>query len=428
MKKRIKNSIESFAYKHPNTWREISKTVRFFRCMKTAYYRKNLTFKKDGKIRVAFIINMPEVWTSLQPVYEQMSVDPRFETYIIAQPKRISNPAVNDAFAFLNSKYLNVINAYMGEGQWFDPKQLNIEYTFYTRPYNEYHPLLEPSETRKYSITCHIPYGYILSSGDIFDTCYNGSFLCNCSVLFDCSRSALNLNYKRFGLAAKARLINLEFLGFPRFDLLQRNNGRSDKKNGEFTILWTPRFPTPGNGFNIAGHFLDYYKDLIQYAQNNEGVRVIIRPHPLMFERFRSLRILTADKIEKIKREIEEAKNVEFDVNKDYRISFEKADLLVSDFSSLIIEYYYLDKPIILCDDLEDLLEEAARINQTIYHCSDWNEMKHMIDGIKAGNDPLSQKRSALIDELAEVNESSGHRIIEYIASDYVKHSAKQNK
>ena len=419
----IRREIEKFSYRHPRVWREISKTIRFFRCADTAGCCRKLRFENNGKIRVAFIICMPEMWTSLQAVYENMLQDPRFEVFLIAQPKKLNNPADNEAFDFLSSKYPDVINAYSDSGEWLDPQQLRCEYTFYTRPYaEEYQESLKPSNTKKYSVTCYIPYGYSLCSGDIFDTVNNGSFLCECSIFFQCNESSWKINQERFGMAAKTNMIRLEFLGYPRFDLLDRHTYVPHRPDDEFCILWTPRFPTPDNGFNITGHFLDYYKHLIQFAEENTGIRIIIRPHPLMFERFRELRILTSEEIESIKQEIADADRVELDSYKDYRVSFSRSDLLITDLSSLIVEYYYSGKPVLYCDKADLFLEEAVKMDQTLYHCTDWQEMQQIVIDLKSGNDFRYSDRVRLIDEMAEVNNHSGSRIMEYIADDYARH------
>ena len=99
------------------------------------------------------------------------------------------------------------------------------------------------------------------------------SFL-ECDEILEILKSSFRKNIRD-------KVQKFEKTGFPEFDsykVSHKNN--SDKK----TILWTPRWsydPVLG-----GSHFFEYKDEILNFAEKNPYLSIIIRPHPLMFENF----------------------------------------------------------------------------------------------------------------------------------------------
>lgn len=72
------------------------------------------------------------------------------------------------------------------------------------------------------------------------------------------------------------------------------------------------------------------------------GYYVIIRPHP-------QSSIVEKDMLERLKNRYKDNKNIEWDFNRDNIYSLSRADVMISDFSGVILDYAFLfDKPTII--------------------------------------------------------------------------------
>ena len=103
------------------------------------------------------------------------------------------------------------------------------------------------------------------------------------------------------------------------------------------------------NTENDRSFFLDYYDILFEFYSYHQDYKLVIRPHPQMFTNFLKNGILSEDEISNIKSSVEKSKNIFWDNNYNYLASFEQSDMLIADFSSLLIEYFIMLKPIIYC-------------------------------------------------------------------------------
>lgn len=61
-----------------------------------------------------------------------------------------------------------------------------------------------------------------------------------------------------------------------------------------------------------------------------------------MFKNFIDLKIISANDYKKIMEEIEKINNISFDKNIDYLVSLSTSDILISDFTSLLIEFFIM--------------------------------------------------------------------------------------
>ena len=126
---------------------------------------------------------------------------------------------------------------------------------------------------------------------------------------------------------------------------------------------------------------------------------------------------MSKEEVELYKKTLNKMENISLDNNKDYLIGFQESDILVTDFSSLIIEYFMMGKPIIYCGNLEALPFKELRDN--VYLANQWKDVIDVLEKLKRGIDPLKSRRLLVSKKLRVVeNGTIGKAIIQYIVNE----------
>ena len=134
---------------------------------------------------------MSNLWINVDDLYNQLSNDDQFETYVLMIPEfdyskkefdiQTMNTKIYDFHK--NHNHQNTIKAF-DQGKWFDLKNINPDYVFYERPYSSYLPIeYKISTVSKYAKTCYLPYGYEMMNY-IFDTSLNVDFFRYLHIFF----------------------------------------------------------------------------------------------------------------------------------------------------------------------------------------------------------------------------------------------------
>lgn len=428
MIKKIKYVIKKFL---PDFIFDVVKTIKIYLYSKnefklTNFYSNQFKEKnKNNKVVLVFLIYMPEVWNSLKSVYETASKDERFITYLIAQPiisNRINSGFENPAYDYLHSIYTEVISAYDGT-DWINLENYKPDYVFYTRPYEtEYYKDYRANNVRKFAKVCLIPYGYEYILGDIWEITHNVNFIKSTSIFFNGNISSMEKMKKRYYFPYKKKYLQLVYCGFPRFDLINRKNVLSIPNR--VCVMWTPRWTLPNDRVQIESGFMKYIKDFLDFINSSNNIFLIIRPHPLMFDNYIENGIMSENEVTRFKQFCSESTNIQLDEKSDYLESIKQADIFVTDFSSLLAEFFVTGKPIIYCDSSKNYTVEGAAMNNCIYHAENWKDIRLELGKLILGNDDLEESRKSMIKQITPFEEGEvSINILRYIYIDYTDYS-----
>ena len=130
----------------------------------------------------------------------------------------------------------------------------------------------------------------------------------------------------------------LEIIGSPYLDELNKKKEEASKTitkvENKKTVLIAPSWGMNG----LLKRFGEKVIDPILES----GYYVIIRPHP-------QSSIVEKDMLERLKTKYKDNSNIEWDFNRDNIYSLSRADVMISDFSGVILDYAFLfDKPTII--------------------------------------------------------------------------------
>ena len=113
------------------------------------------------------------------------------------------------------------------------------------------------------------------------------------------------------------------------------------------------------------------------------------------------------------------------DEKPSYDDAFNTADILVTDYSSTIIEFFLRGKPIIYCGKREELSPQIAYVTKTFYYVNGWEQLKRVLDELKEGIDPLKEDRRIAIELFREGNQNAGEAILSILRKNYVDSKGK---
>jgi hypothetical protein len=376
---------------------------------------------KGNPLTVVFIVQFPEMWNSTKSIYDFMLEDPRFDPYIIAVPKRGKSNILhtqflkdNEASDFFSKNGIDVHPVNIKNCKVV-LEDISPDYIFLQRTYDSHMP--KPYSQyilSEKSLLCYVPYGYEFVNGFHLDVEYNRAAMDCLYMIFSENSETYEYckNRSKYYIEGNGRKIY--DVGYPRFDLLKNIES---KDNGKITFLWLPRWSVGKDG-NDRSHFCDYYDLLMKYFNENKDRKLIIRPHPLMFSNFVQLGVLSEEQVNEIKENVAKSDNVEFDNNSDYIESFKEADILISDFTALLIEFFVLNKPIIYCGEIEQFNSVGMKMAEGIYMASSWDSVKSRMEMLAQGKDEKKCIHQCISEKICNSTNNIGAKISEVIYDD----------
>lgn len=366
----------------------------FFANIYANYKVRKIAQKRNDHIlpiKVAFICQQIEAWNKLRSVFEKMLEDKRFEVVLIAlEPdEEIGQGNVYSLLKKLYGKY--VING-SDEMQSFDLKGWKPDYVFSNNPYDQYFPKKYRSGTiAAYAKNCYVDYGFSLSVTTL-KVVLEKKYFRNIYLFFAENDFVAEYNKKRYKRAHRCGDRKTLTIGYPSFEFFYKQ--RISKEDDRFTIVWTPRWTEDKK---LGGsNFLNFKDQFLDFSLKYHDIRFIFRPHPMTFEHFISIGKITREEVDKYLDYFRKNDVREYDKQPDFAESFWKSDILVTDYSSVMIEYFLTGKPIIYCDTGAVLNPIVKEMCNGFYIANNWNEVEMLIKQLKEGNDPLGELRKEI--------------------------------
>ena len=363
-------------------------------------------------IRVCFLQQDPNCWNKSKALYDHLLNDERFAVSLLCVPDPF-DPDTGSTFRFFAENGYEAIDARLGDGpwstredqgEWFDLQALQPDYVFYQQPYDFYLPVCYRSKVvSRYARLCVTPYGFALTKELL--SCMELDFYRNVHCLYAVSETEKRYNTQRFLPSHKLGIRHSKYLGTLVFsDLFSHRQEHSPSWNfsqGGFRAIWTPRWSTdPKIGGSNFFRYMDFFPE---YARNNPQVDILFRPHPMAFSNFVQTGQMTRQQVDAYIAQIEAGQNTALDQQKRYDATFWESDVLVTDISAIIIEYFVTGKPIIFCETLPltcTYLDFFKDILSVCYIARNEGEIAAHLDQLQKGDDPLKPARQEMIHTL----------------------------
>lgn len=377
---------------------------------------------KKRKIKVYFICQYIQGCNKIFDVIMAMRNDKIFDVKVLAVPEDIKKFPENRDFEFWYSKFGDITVNSIKNNAWFDLKKEKPNYVFVQRPYDNYLPIEYHVKTiMNFTKICYIPYAFELI--DLRDVMTPRNFVKNVSLFFCshdeeydyCSNITESIND-----GCKRKCFNL---GYPSLYNVINSQKRCnsafkkvDKKAG-FNVMWTPRWTIDEN---LSKSYFFEYKDLfVNYMKNHKDINFVFRPHPLIFKNFIEKKLMSKKQVDMYLKNFKNS-NMYYDIDSDYYESFADSDVLVSDFSTILIEYIIFNKPIIFCGDIINPTNLMKKMLKCFYRVNNWNELKETLEKIKSGDDYLKTKRENFLKSFLKTYKTdTANKIVSEVKKDF---------
>lgn len=358
---------------------------------------------QNEKISVVFLMQYAPSWGKLELLYESLLENPLFDVHLVCVPEELSDKE-NATFCYFSEKGYEAINACMENGSWFDIKTLKPDYVFTTRPYDFYLPVEYQSHNMcTYTRLCNFSYGINLDK-ELADMIFGQNSYMHTYMYFVEMESLVQEYQKAQRLGHKLGLIHSACMGMIAIDGFMKEVGK-ESPSWEFAdaglkVIWAPRWTTDKK---LGGSNFFTYKDfMLDYFRENEDMNLLMRPHPLMFDNFIRTGEMTEAEVAEYKDKVQNAKNICFDMEKEYAHTFWQSDVLIADYSSIIPEYFLTEKPLIFCiTNMElTLLDNMKDILKGCYVVDSKEELQDCLEMLRRGQDPKETIRKEMKQKL----------------------------
>lgn len=348
---------------------------------------------KTRPIRVAFLVQNIQVWIKIRSVYAAMREDSRFETCLLAI-QDISDPEdKNETYGALRLRYPEAIPLRRAANE---PESLILsgfhpDFVFYNKSYDQYLPsYLRSGEVSEYAKVCYCTYCFFGTLWAMTEV-YSKTFARNVSLFFADTPLTAEYNRRRFPKGHAEDLMRSLAVGYPMLGEMAEYRRNDDPR---FHILWTPRWSTASEVY--GSNFFAYKDCILAYAQREKDVTFTFRPHPLLFYHFLETGQLTQEQMTTYLENYRRTERIRCDQAPEYLQQFADADVLVSDISSMVMEFSFLGKPLIFCDTGGRMDGVYARIVEGVYMTHSWEEVEQTLNMLRRGEDPMKEQRLAI--------------------------------
>lgn len=225
------------------------------------------------------------------------------------------------------------------------PQDLSAHYCITTRPYSGLRPKgWENENIALFSKLCHIEYGVLVHATNHLANCiYDKEELKYYSFVFSPTRFHRRLLMQN--LRETKHLCKAMSVGFAKFEAMlsiPHNPPKSHNPPKNLTILYMPRWAS--GEYCTFMRYMDYFLKMAKMGK----IKLIFRPHPNMYDHFvKTAQIITESQWQNLIIELETSPNTSLDSAPSPMESMKKANVIISDASSMLIYAFLSGKAVI---------------------------------------------------------------------------------
>ena len=281
---------------------------------------KNIETEASKKARIIIYGEDKRYYNVFKPIIEELI---RLEIPVIYYSSSEDDPIFEIKNDLLHTEFIGVGNIAYAKLNFIE-----ADICLMTTPNLDVFQLKRSKGVKKYVHIFHAPNEasmYCLYSLDFFD-----------AVLLNGENQIPDI--RELEETRKTKVKELEIIGSTYLDELNKKKEEASKSitkvENKKTVLIAP-------SWGMNGLLKRFGEKIIDPILSN-GYYVIIRPHP-------QSSIVEKDMLERLKTKYKNNTNIEWDFNRDNIYSLSRADVMISDFSGVILDYAFLfDKPTII--------------------------------------------------------------------------------
>lgn len=392
--------------------------IEYGRCQKKALSK----LKNKKRIKCVFLALFDSVW-KYDNVYRLMAGNERFDPIILVCPMinyGEQNMLMNlDAsYATFKKKGYNVVKSYDSLAKTYVDLKADLapDIIFYTSPYKGLIDDRYFIDRYKNILTVYVPYFFSTNCD------YNMSFNLPLHNMVWRRYLETNIHKKLAKERSFNRARNVVVSGAPGIDYLINKKYHPkdewiEKSHVKKRIIWAPHHTINPVGVIFYSCFLKYADFMLKMAEKYKtSVEMCFKPHPLL--RNKLCIFWGEQKTEEYYDKWNQGCNT-FLTEGQYTDLFLTSDAMIHDSASFIVEYLYVDKPVLRTLNGENLKEQFSSFGFSCLDChyKSYNEqdIEQFILNVINEVDPLKEQRAKFISDVLLPKGSPSQNIIDDI-------------
>ena len=347
--------------------------------------------RRKDKIRFLFILQEVTQWKT-EPLYQAMLDHPKFEP-VLGITRCLGYPgAEEEMMAYCKENHYPYV--------WLDPEktiseQIDVDIVTHQKPYiKEINPAHYFDSNRQLPIVS-IPY-YLSTITE--------EWIVNNRINLQAWRMFIDNDGTRKAWALKSRLHGMNYVvtGLPVMDeLLKPKEEYPDVwpvNDGRRRVIYAPHHTIADRHMEGIAYstFLDYCDKMLALRdQFKDRVYFVFKPHPSL--RFRLLDCWGQEKTDEYYSRWNEP-GVSHVEQGNYLALFKHSDAMIHDCGSFTVEYMFTGNPVmyLVRDDSHtaNMTPYAKEAFDLHYKGKSISDIRHFLEDVVAGNDPLKEKRT----------------------------------
>ncbi len=419
----LKNKLHALAMKTTIALRYLkftknpAKTLKYFFACNNIEYNSKYNYlqvlerlrNKKGKIKIIFIVESNQKW-GWQSVYDEFKKDDRFELLLVTLPlttrfKDKIYPQKED-IEFFSKRNMPIIDGYDYKREvCINLKELGADIIFYTHPWFVDVHKIPPSVTSEFALTCAISYGFNMVESKCWGTTTPRNFCSNLWTMF--SESKWHKTFYEKGTNLKNKDI-LYVTGYPKMDAyLDPINPDIEKlwKDDEHKkprIIYAPHHSIERNGGFGMSNFVEHAGFFLDFAKNHPQYSFLIKPHPVLKSKCEAVNFMTPAEYDEYIEKWRELPNGNAYTLGNYYDIFKTSDILITDCSSFLAEYFVSGKPIVLLESQSRMPfnDFGLKLREGMYKIQKTDDIESVLYEIFTNNnDKLKETRNKIINQ-----------------------------
>jgi hypothetical protein len=355
----------------------------------------------DERRHAVFIMQQGLAWSCLSPIYSAFAADAAWKTTVVAVPFRHSHYSTdeerNRIFGFLETEGVPYI-------RWdeFELTARCADVAFLSLPYEETFPKGWRIDDliRAIPRLVYVPYALVIVGGEENTQCQFDLPLQQRAWMVVAHSERNKAMFVRHCKTGDAHVV---VTGHPKIDAASQLESVNDEELPRFAagrkiVCWNPHFDlrpndTPwGAGCSTFFRWQEFL--LGEFARRPDMV-FVIRPHPLFFSSLEKRKLWTRAQRADFLARVESTSNVLIDHRPSYATVFATANAMISDASSLLIEYAVTGNPLLYLRNPHGpaLNDDGEFVREHFYTAEREEEIRKFLDMVAAGEDPRAASR-----------------------------------
>ena len=389
---------------------KIAQNVKYIENNKPRVIKKLKSKLQSGKkINAVFYVYDETKW-KCQSLYDLLDKDSRFEVKVLVtktacenknNPSYISDEKLAETFDFFKKRGMKVCFAYdIDSSSFISFKEFEPDIIFYQHPWyvkTEQGPVV----CSKFALTCYIPYYFPIEAADIDCKLRFHNYVENYYVLDEYTRD-------KYLKKAPELAQKLKVVGYPYLDGFCSDS----KSRAAKCVIYAPHWTICSQGL-AYGTFEWSGKFILEYAKSHPEIQWIFKPHPLLKKALADSQYMSVEEAENYYSEWDKL-GIKYESG-DYLGLFEKSDMMITDCSSFLGEYFVTGKPLLhLMSEKSQFRNSDNPILKCYYRANNLEELKTLLE-ILPQEDSMRELRLKTLEESGLKNNPASQRILEDI-------------